>query len=111
MGIVVKKIKRVWEWYGILQPNQHSGLKCRGTPTATLKSINVIEQAQESHSDIFSTSWDIRRAFDSVSKNLQKIAYARLGVPDDIIDYIVDIDDESQTYIRSPQAVYTMEKE
>ena len=111
MGIVVKKIKRVWEWYGILQPNQHSGLKCRGTHTATLESINVIEQAQESHSDIFSTSWDIRRAFDSVSKNLQKIANARLGVPYDIIDYIVDIDDESQTYILSPQAVYTMEKE
>ena len=46
-----------------------------------------------------------------MSKTLQKIAYARLVVPYDIIDYIVDIDDESQTYIRSPQAVYTMEKE
>ena len=46
-----------------------------------------------------------------MSKTLQKIAYARLVVPYDIIDYIVDIDEESQTYIRSPQAVYTMEKE
>ena len=111
MGIIVKKIKRVWESCGILQPNQHSGRKFHGTHTATIESINIIEQAQELHSDIFSTSWDIKRAFDSVSKNLQKIAYARLGVPDDIIDYIIDIDDESQTFIRSPQALYTMEKE
>ena len=111
MGIVVQKIKRVWEAFGILQPNQHAGRSFGGTHTATTETINIIEQAQESHADMYSTSWDIKRAFDSVSKNLQKIAYARLGVPAEIIDYIVDIDDNSQTFIRSPQATATMEKD
>ena len=110
MGIIVQKIKKVWEALGVLQPNQHAGRSFRGTHTATLETINIIEQAQESHADMYSTSWDIKRAFDSVSKNLQKIAYARLGVPSEIIDYIIDIDDNSQTFIRSPQTSATMEK-
>ena len=37
------------------------------------------------------------------------MAYARLGVPTEIIDYIIDIDDNSHTFIRSPQATATME--
>ena len=45
MGIIVKKIKKVWEWFEILQPNQHSGRKGRGTHTATIESVNIIEQA------------------------------------------------------------------
>ena len=39
------------------------------------------------------------------------MAYARLGVPDEIIDYIIDIDDDSMTIIRSPQTLHTMEKD
>ena len=77
MGIIVKKIKRVWESYGILQPNQHSGRKFHGTHTATIESINIIEQAQESHSDIFSTSWDIKRALIRLVK-----IFRRLRMPD-----------------------------
>ena len=38
------------------------------------------------------------RAFDAVSKNLQAIAWRRLGVPEDVADWLVDMDQESQWY-------------
>jgi hypothetical protein len=33
------------------------------------------------NSDLHIISWDIRRAFDSIPKNLVKLAWDRLGIP------------------------------
>jgi hypothetical protein len=48
----------------------------QGTMMSLLQVINQIERAIIG----YITIWDIRRAFDSIPKNLQKLAWMRMGV-------------------------------
>jgi pheromone shutdown protein TraB len=43
--------------------------------------INALETAKERNIPVMMTSWDIRKAFDSVDRSLAILALARLGVP------------------------------
>ena len=45
------------------------------------------------------------KAFDTVSKNIQKIAWSRLGVPKNVVDWLTDMDTDGVTVVRSPYAL------
>ena len=47
--------------------------------TASLLFINMLEEALEKGEVLHTCSWDITRAFDSVSKTIMKMAWARLN--------------------------------
>jgi hypothetical protein len=51
------------------------------------------------------TSWDFKRAFDSVPKSLLVHAWVRVGVPDKAAEYMVEIDEGAHTVVRSPAAL------
>ena len=42
--------------------------------TASLMFINILEEAEEKEEVLHTCSWDITRAFDSVSKNKMRMA-------------------------------------
>jgi hypothetical protein len=68
--------------------------------------FNVINQIEDS-SHIGSTTkhitfWDNKRAFDSIPRNLQKLAWVRLGVPQDVAEWFVELDDGGLSFISSP---------
>ena len=87
--------------YRLLRDSQNGGLKGKGCDSATILLINALESARELMVEIVVSSWDKKRAFDSVSKNLAKISLIRLGVPRVMADYIVDHDLDGVTVIRS----------
>ena len=43
--------------------------------------MNILEQAQETKVPVYSSSWDIKMAFDSITRPLMALAWNRLGVP------------------------------
>ena len=51
------------------------------------------------------------KAFDSPSKNILKYSWKRLGVSDEMADYLVALDIGAHTVIRSPPAVDAFERE
>jgi hypothetical protein len=53
---------------------------------ALLNAINEIEDAHDKKETKHITLWDIRRAFDSIPRPVQKAAWMRLGVPRDVTD-------------------------
>ena len=66
--IMVRKIVCLWESHHALTPSQHGFRWGHGTQdSALLVHLNCIEHARYSSSPLFLSSWDIRRAFDSVS--------------------------------------------
>ena len=81
---------------------QHGYMRNRGTDSASLIFINLVESAEYSRDTSHRTSYDMSRAFEAVSKNLQAIAWRRLGVPDDVADWLVDMDVNGVTVVRSP---------
>ena len=56
------------------------------------------------------SSWDKKRAFDSVSRNLSKMALVRIGVPREIAEYIVAHDEDGHTIIRSSYSLGVMKE-
>ena len=56
----------------------------------------TLETVQESGKDIYMSSWDIQRAYDSPSKTDIKLAWMRLGIPPYIADYLIAIDSEGK---------------
>ena len=50
-------------------------------------------------------TWDITKAFDSVSKNVMKLAWTRLGVPEDWVQWLVGMDENGTTTVRTPHSI------
>ena len=88
----MNKLNAVFLRHNLLDEAQHGYLPQRNTMTASLIHINIIEDAQEFGRPLHRTSFDKSKAFDSVSKNMMRIAWRRLGVPDNVADWLTDMD-------------------
>ena len=109
-SLVVSKLQSVWRRRGTLNPAQHGCQSLMGTATASILHIDSIEAAHEANVHLHRSSWDKSRAFDSVSKNLMRLAWHRHGVPQSIIDYLVEMDIDGPTIVRTPKAAKTWEE-
>ena len=83
-GLIVKRITTSLQKHGVLSLNQHGYLPKRGTDTANLQLLNTLETAWDEQRSLYGCSWDMKKAFDSVSKPLILLCWQRLGVPLDI---------------------------
>ena len=99
--VLLRRIQRIWSAHKVIADNQHCRSH-RGCSTALLEFQAANETAQETKTNLYFSSWDIKRAFDSVSKTVIKLSWMRLGLPAEIADYMVAIDDDSKTLIRTP---------
>jgi hypothetical protein len=84
-----------------LQANHCRGLSNKGTDTALIQLINLLEDAQEHNAAATSeatdvpldfTSWDTEKAFDSVGNHVQYASWRRMGVPPDITMWLLKLD-------------------
>ena len=105
VGIVIQRITRAWERHHVLTDAQHGFRPGRGTDTALLQFINAREHADESGTQLYTSSWDIRRAFDSVSRGAMELSWCRLGVPKAVAHWLATMDIGGPTTIRSPWAL------
>ena len=105
--LIVDRVQKVWHARRVAQPSQHGCQANLGTSTASILHIDSIDAAQEANQHLHRSSWDKSRAFDSVSKTLMRIAWYRYGVPEDVIDYLVDMDIDGPIVARTPHAAAT----
>ena len=73
--------------------------------TASMLFINSLEDAIENGQPLHTCTWDITKAFDSVSKNVMKLAWTRLGVPEDWVQWLVGMDEHGTTIVRTPHSI------
>ena len=100
--IVAKRINHVWHTEGILHRAQYGYQLDNGVQMALFNTMNEVEGAYKRQQRKYITFWDIRRAFDSIPRNLQRLAWMRLGVPEDVSDWFVNLDNEGSTFIATP---------
>jgi hypothetical protein len=98
-SIFVRRIQRKWKISKVLQPNQFGCVPGKGTDGAVVELLNAAETAKERKTPLYLTSWDIRRAFDSVAKPLVTIALKRLGIPTKLTEYITRVDRTRRRHI------------
>ena len=80
---------------------QHGYISGRGTMSASLLFINSLESTRAAQGVSNRTSYDMSKAFDTVSKNIQKIAWSRLGVPAEVVDWLADMDTDGETLVNN----------
>jgi len=101
IGLIVFKIIQVWNKHDILHPAQHGFRSKRGTETALLGLQVMFEQSARFQSPLYISSWDISKAFDSLSKNVLRFSWVRLGVPPAMADFLVSLDEDGHTLVRT----------
>jgi hypothetical protein len=101
-GMIVHRIQSVWTNHNILHSSQHGFRWRQGTDTALLRIIDALEDAREFGTEARMTLWDLRRAFDSVSRNFLRLAWTRLGVPAECVAWLTGLDEGGSTYVSSP---------
>ena len=68
--------------------------------------INGLEDAEELCHEIHRTSYDMKKAFDSVSKQFMLLAWCRLGVALDVAMWQVSMNINGTTVVRTPHSLY-----
>ncbi len=90
--------------------SQHAYWARSGTDAASLNIINALEMLLEIAGRIGLSSFDFKRAFDSVSKMLARLALVRFGCPPALVEYLVNQDIGGLIMIRSPLTQHLLEK-
>ena len=85
-SLIAKSIQDTVTKHEVLHPSQHGFQSGHGTDTANIQLVNVMEEAKMKRLNLYGSSWDMRRAFDSVSKAVIRLAWQRIGVPNEIVD-------------------------
>ena len=83
-ALIISKIQRSLQRHKVLDRAQHGYQRGKGTSSASMIPINGLEDAEELGHELHRTSYDMKKAFDSVSKSLMLLAWQRLGVPYDV---------------------------
>ena len=78
-SILMRKVSSEWARTKCLNNRQHGFVTGRSMDEAVLEVMNTIETAKEMKCDLYMSSWDIKRAFDRVPKQLLIFAWIRLG--------------------------------
>jgi len=110
-GLIVKTIMSSVERHSLLSESQHAFRRHRGTYTANLQIKNAFETAWHWKKKLYGSSWDVTKAFDSVSKAIIYLAWTRLGVPPECIDWLIELDLESKVAVRTTWAIEIWERE
>ena len=85
-----------------MDERQHGFMGGKGTHTAIPILINSMETARDFTTDMYLSSWDIKRAFDSLGLEFVLWALERMHVPKELAIYMVSIDKAGMTYVRTP---------
>ena len=108
-SVTVHRVQRFWERGG-LRTEQHGFRRRHSTEEPILDMVNALETSSDFSSDLFVGSWDWKRAFDTVPKQLLVWSWIRLGVPEELAQYMVEQDIGGVTVVRSPLASATLAK-
>ena len=100
--IIARRIHLVWHTSGILNSNQYGYRLQSGTTMPLYNVINHIEAAHTEKETTLITFWDFKRAFDSIPRNLQKLAWVRLGLSVSDAEWFVELDDNSHSFLITP---------
>jgi len=104
-GMIMGKMRDYWNKYGLIDENQHGFMGGKGTHTAIPIVLNCMEAAKDFATDLYMSSWDIKRAFDSLGPEYVIRALQRLHIPRDIAEYLVKMDDAGEVYVRTPMNI------
>ena len=99
---IAKRIHLIWHTRRLLNPAQYGYRLDNGILMPLYNSLNKIEHSHQTSVPTIITFWDMRRAIDSIPRNLQRLAWQRLGVPPDVAEWFVSLDENGTAFVDTP---------
>jgi ribonuclease HI len=97
--IIFDRIIGVLDEHNMLRKEQHGGL-ARRTAKSPIRSLaEIIEDAAQTGQELHIFSADIAKAFDSIEYWSQAMSWSALGMPADLIQMLVQMDQEGETSV------------
>ena len=106
--MIIKPIKKVVLKHKALDNSQMAFLPNVGTDSELTVITHALAEAQKLKLGIDLLSWDIAKAFDSVHRKIQFLAWMRMGVPQTVAELLLDLDINGAFILKSPYAVDQM---
>lgn len=103
--LITYKLEGSLQAFEVLSKAQHGGVRGQGTDSAHLQFINLMEQALEEKQKLYVCTWDMIKAYDTVSDQVKRFVLRRLAVPEKVIAWILELDRDSVSVVRSPVAL------
>ena len=103
----MRNVAAAWAHSRALNKKQYGFIAGRSMEEAILEAMNTLETAKEQTTDLYLSSWDIKRAFDRGPKQFLIFSWIRLGVPPDMAEHLVSIDMGGHSVVRTPLAQKT----
>ena len=100
---IIHKIMGHCQRLKLLHRSQHAWWS-KGTETGLGEFLNTVEQNKRREVDLYVSSFDISNAFPSVPYGIQSLAWRRLGVPDELLYLLVDMDKDGLAIVKTPYA-------
>ena len=110
VGIFTFRINTFLVKNKVLCDNQHGFIWGKSVESASLVVLNALETACEWRTDLYISSWDIKRAFDSVPFRMLIWSLVRIGVPPQLAKYLVQMDVDGKMVVRTPLALDILKK-
>ena len=93
LGILQKRLTKVWLKHGLMDPNQYAFLPHKNTSQPLLNLMCMAEDAKQFKKPLYVVSQDIRKAYDTVPTHMGKeMALRRLGCPEHYISLFLEAD-------------------
>ena len=106
-GIFNFRFRVIREREQIMVDSQYGFRHERGCVDAILQLHNCVEQVQEFSDFMLFSTWDIKRAFDSIGKWSIYMAAQRAGCTPEHAKWLAEMDLEEPTFVRTPFSMNT----
>ena len=104
-GIFNHRFRLIREKEALLNDSQHGFRHNRGTVDALLQLHNLVEQVQENSDSMLFSTWDIKRAFDSIEKWVIELSVLRAGCTPEHAQWLAAMDVGERTFVRTPYLI------
>jgi hypothetical protein len=102
---------KTWEQFDNLDHAHHGFVPKKGTDSASIHLLNILECANDGLTNILMNMYDIKAAFNSPSHTGIKIGLWRLGIPETISQMIITMEAGSKTVVLTPLTQSILDKE
>ena len=105
VGIIIHRLAVFLSKEKLLSDAQHGYVAHRSTVTSGLQLLDDLDDFNENRIDIFLSSWDFTKAFDSLPFSLSQLALNRSYIPPTLVKWLLQLDTDGRIIVRTPYAL------
>ena len=110
VGLIMRRIASFWEKWNLVDQSQHAYLRGKGTHTVLPQLLNCLEGARDFKTSIYLSSWDMKKAFDSVGRKFLLWCLVRLRIPKELASYMIGLDVGGKVFVKCPKNMEVAER-